>query len=108
MAVLRDSRLSKGDVEDCRRFIRFEDFEAMVTDFHRCLRPGGILVLAHSNFRLCDARIGEQFKTPPGRPPLLRSLAPIYGPDNRLRRGQANLETVFRKLGPVSAADSAG
>ena len=105
MAVLRDSRLADREIEDCRRFICFEDFEATVTDFHRCLKPGGILVLGHSNFRFCDARIVDQFEVPPGRPPPMPLLSPVYGPDNRLRRGQTNPDAVFRKLGAPDAAD---
>jgi SAM-dependent methyltransferase len=97
MAVLRDSRLSEREA-DCSRFIRFEDFASVVTDFHRCLKPGGLLVLIHSNFRLCDAPIGSAFEVLYSRQPPPHAASPIYGPDNRLARGLANPDTVFRKL----------
>jgi SAM-dependent methyltransferase len=108
MAVLRDGRLREREIDDCRRFIRFEDFEAVVADFHRCLRPGGVLVLGHSNFQLRDTRIADQFEALLSRPPPLPSRAPIYGPDNRLRRGQTNPDIVFRKQGAPGPADAAG
>jgi 2-polyprenyl-3-methyl-5-hydroxy-6-metoxy-1,4-benzoquinol methylase len=99
MAVLRDSRLSERRIEDCRRFIRFEDFEAVVTDFCRCLKPDGILAMIHSNFRLCDTSIADQFEVVFRRPLPPHAASPIYGRDNRLVDGLANPDAVFRKLG---------
>lgn len=106
MAVLRDSRLSEREVEDCSRFIRFEDFSSVVSDFHRCLKPGGLLALFHSNFRLCDTPVGGAFEVLFSRPLPPHALSPIYGPDNRLVRGLTNPDTVFRKIGADAAREA--
>lgn len=103
MAVLRDSRLSDREIEDCSAFIRFEDFARLVADFHRCLKPGGLLALAHSNFRLCDAPIAAAFELAFSRELPGPVVTKIYGPDNRLARGLTNPVTVYRKIDPVSA-----
>jgi SAM-dependent methyltransferase len=103
MAVLRDSRLSEREVADCSRFIRFEDFASLVSDFHRCLTPGGLLVLIHSNFRLCDTPVGPAFEVLFSRQLPPHAASPIYGPDNRLARGLTNPDTVFRKIGAGAA-----
>jgi SAM-dependent methyltransferase len=96
MAVLRDGRLSAPGVERCDHLIRFGDFDRMVDGFARCLRPGGLLVIRHSNFRLGDTRTGAAFQT------VLRlrdttGRCPIFGPDNRLIVGADYRDTVFRK-----------
>lgn len=98
MAVLRDSRLWQTGAERCDPAIRFEDFARTVDGFARCLKPGGLLVIRHSNFRLSDAPAGAAFET------ILRlkdttGRTPIYGPDNRLIPGADYPDTVFRKTG---------
>jgi SAM-dependent methyltransferase len=97
MAVLRDGRLSVPGVERCDHLIRFEDFARTVDGFARCLRPGGLLVIRHSNFRLGDTAAGAAFET------ILRlrdttGRCPIFGPDNRLIPGADYPDAVFRKI----------
>jgi len=55
MAVLRHGSLGLPGVTRCDHLIRFDEFARAVEDFRRCLKPGGLLVIRHSNFRLCDA-----------------------------------------------------
>ncbi len=66
-----------------------------VADFERCLKPGGLLIIRHSNFRLCDAPAGQAFET------ILqlqsRGGTPLFGPHNRLLAECAYPDTVFRK-----------
>ena len=97
MAVLRHGDLGSPGVTRCDHLIRFEDFAHAVEDFRRCLKPGGLLVIRHSNFRLCDAPAGVAFE------PLLRvkfsdrgGKTPLFGPDNRLMAGIEYPDTVFR------------
>ncbi len=97
MAVLRDGRLSLPGTERCDHLIRFDDFARMIEGFARSLRPGGLLIIRHSNFRLGDTRAGAAFRT------ILQlrdttGRCPIFGPDNRLMAGADYPDTVFRKI----------
>jgi hypothetical protein len=82
MAVLRHGSLGLPGVTRCDHLIRFEDFARAVADFEHCLKPSGLLVIQHSNFRLCDAAASPAFQT------ILRlphnSKTPLFRPDNRL------------------------
>ncbi|HTE39612.1 MAG TPA: hypothetical protein VK629_02210, partial [Steroidobacteraceae bacterium] len=96
MAVLRDGRLSQPGVMRCDHLIRFDDFAYMVGDFSRCLKPGGLLVIRHCNFRLADAPAGPGFETIMCLKNLT-GVSPIFGPDNRLMAEIEYPDTVFRK-----------
>lgn len=96
MAVLRHGSLGQPGVVRCDHLLRFEDFGRAVADFGRCLKPGGLLAICHSNFRLCDAPAAHAFET------VLQMTwagekTPIFGPDNRLMEGLDYPDTVFRK-----------
>jgi SAM-dependent methyltransferase len=100
MAVLRHGSLGLPGVTRCDHLIRFDEFARAVEDFSRCLKPCGLLVIRHSNFRLCDAPAGTAFET------VLRvenaettKKTPIFGSDNLLMAGVEYPDTVFRKTG---------
>ena len=100
MAVLRHGNLGLPGVTRCDHLIRFDEFARVVEDFRRCLKPGGLLVIRHSNFRLCDTPVGTAFDT------VLRvknaettKKTPIFGPDNLLMPGVEYPDAVFRKTG---------
>lgn len=98
LAVMRRGDLARHPVERCDHLIRFADFEAQVEDFARCLRPGGLLVLRHANFRLCDTRAAHRFETILSLPTSARVQAetPLFGPDNRRLPIIADDAAVFR------------
>ncbi|AVS76280.1 class I SAM-dependent methyltransferase [Acidovorax cattleyae] len=98
LAVLRRGDLARHTGERCDHLIRFEDFDAQLEDFARCLRPGGLLVLRHSNFRLRDAGAARWFEPVLRMPEAPRADTPLFGPDNRRLREQAYGEVVFRRL----------
>jgi len=103
MAVLRHGHLGRPGVTRCDHLIKFEDFADTIEDFKRCLKPGGLLVVRHSNFRLCDTPAAGDFDTilqAPLRPSW--RVTPIFGPDNRLMAGVTYPDTVFRKKSPSS------
>ena len=95
MAVLRHGSLGLPGVTRCDHLVRFEDFARAVADFERCLKPGGLLVIRHSNFRLCDAAAALAFETILQLPHDPKT--PLFGPDNRLLPDQTYPDTVFRK-----------
>jgi SAM-dependent methyltransferase len=97
MAVLRHGDLGAPGVTRCDDLLRFEDFAAAVEDFKRCLKPGGLVVIRHSNFRLCDAPAAADFETALSVDYPKQGAAPIFGPDNRLMEGVSYPDTVFRK-----------
>jgi hypothetical protein len=98
MAVLRHGALGRPGVERCDPLLDFDDFARTVADFHRCLKPGGLFVQRHSNFRRRDAPAGAHFETLMTVRDGRRTRTPVFGPDNRLMPGVGNAETVFRKL----------
>jgi hypothetical protein len=95
MAVLRHGSLGLPGVTRCDPLIRFQDFARAIAEFERCLKPGGLLIIRHSNFRLCDAPAGQTLET------ILRvphhNQTPLFGPDNRLLSERDYPDTVFRK-----------
>lgn len=95
MAVLRHGSLGLPGVTRSDHLIRFEDFARAVADFERCLKPGGLLIVRHSNFRLGDAPAGRAFET------ILRLAnvpgTPLFGPDNQRLADCDYPDTVFRK-----------
>ena len=86
--------LSRGS---CSHRITFEAFEATITDLARCLKPGGYLVIEHSNFRFSDTAVAAQFQRVWRRPCTTgdRQRTPLFGPDNRLLVLPTCIETVF-------------
>jgi 2-polyprenyl-3-methyl-5-hydroxy-6-metoxy-1,4-benzoquinol methylase len=95
MAVLRHGSLALPGVTRCDHLICFEDFARAVADFERCLKPGGLLIVRHSNFRLCDAPAGQAFETVLHVPHDPKT--PLFGSDNRLLLTRDYPDTVFRK-----------
>lgn len=97
MAVLRHGSLDRPGVARCDHLIRFADFAATIADFSRCLKPGGLLAIRHSNFRLCDTPAAAGFETVLRMPAGDRT--PLFGTDNRLLSGAQYPEVVFRRRG---------
>ena len=97
MAVLRHGSLGDPGVERCNHLLRFDDVARAFAEFHRCLKPGGLLIVRHSNFRLRDTLVGACFETLLSVPLRGEKKTPIFGPDNRLLPGVEAPETVFRK-----------
>jgi SAM-dependent methyltransferase len=97
LAVLCLGDLTATRAVRCDPCLRFEDFERIVTDFERCLKPGGLLFLHTSNFRFSDTAVAPRFEVMLEAKP--DQLAPdvLFGRDNRLLKGVRYHEVVFRK-----------
>jgi 2-polyprenyl-3-methyl-5-hydroxy-6-metoxy-1,4-benzoquinol methylase len=95
MAVLRHGSLGRPGVARCDHLIRFEDFAARIADFCRCLKPGGLLAVRHSNFRLCDTPAAAAFETVLRMP--ASDATPLFGADNLPISGAGYPDVVFRK-----------
>jgi SAM-dependent methyltransferase len=96
MAVLRHGSL--GATGACDHLIKFETFAAAIAEFHRCLKPGGLLIVRHSNFRVCDTPLGAAFQTILRVPLQGAAKTPIFGPDNVLIADADYPDAVFRRL----------
>jgi hypothetical protein len=99
MAVLRHGELARTRAARSDRLLPFAKFAAAIDSFRTCLKPGGLLGLCHSNFRLCDAPAGRDFVT------IFRieyddleQRTPLFGPDNQIRPGEKYPDAVFRKV----------
>ncbi|WP_188051855.1 methyltransferase domain-containing protein [Azospirillum sp. Sh1] len=95
MAVYRHGELGSFPPR-CGHLIRFAAFEESVAGLAACLKPGGLLVLRHANFRFADTAAAAGFEL------LLEGEqhpdTPVYGRDETLLRPLPLREgVVFRK-----------
>ncbi|QXI26281.1 class I SAM-dependent methyltransferase [Pseudomonas vanderleydeniana] len=93
MAVFRHGALG-GSPVDCSSWIRFADFDRLLSDLVRVLKPGGLLVIRHANFRFGDTGVAGQFECLRGEP---GQGSPVYGTDNRLLPGVSGDDGIYRK-----------
>ena len=95
MAVFRHGHLRALKPQRCDHLIRFADFQTVVGTLGRCLKPGGLLALHHSNFRFSDTDCCADFQT------VLRgtqhSRGPFYGRDDRRLPDADYRDLVFAK-----------
>jgi 2-polyprenyl-3-methyl-5-hydroxy-6-metoxy-1,4-benzoquinol methylase len=94
MAVLRHGDLEEVEMPRCDHLIRFADFDRMVRDFARCLKPGGLLFVWQSNFRFCDAAVSTLFDEVLQ---MDRLHARLYDRNNQLMKGVDDSGVGFRK-----------
>lgn len=109
MAVFRHGRLGGRSAGSCADLIDFRAFERTVTELAQRLKPEGILVIDHTNFRFTDTAVSGAFECIRSRPRTDqdREKTPLFGPDNLAIPSPAQIGTVFRKrlaTGPLAAA----
>lgn len=95
LSVLRHGRLDAEQPDDCSEILPFARFARSIAELDCCLKPGGLLVIWGSHFRLRDTDVQPRYAVELARPypPAL----PVYGADNR-RLGDPGVEQiVFRK-----------
>ena len=97
LAVLCLGDLTVSRRERCDPDLRFEDFDAVVTDFSRCLKPGGYLWLHTANFRFGDTTVSRQFDVVLEAEPDQMASDLQFGRDNRLATGDRSRAVGFRK-----------
>lgn len=108
MAVFRHGSLAEvGAGGRCDHLLAFDAFAESIAELVRCLKPGGFLVVEHSNFRVADTAAADQLDVVLRRP-LDGSdrRTPIFGADNRrLPPSGEHVDLIFRKSPPAPARD---
>jgi SAM-dependent methyltransferase len=97
MAVFRHGKLGEAP-PSCAHLIRFGDFERSVGELARSLKPRGLLILCHANFRFGDTAAASAFTricVAPSNPKSART--PLYGPDDKLLPYAREDDGVFDK-----------
>lgn len=99
LAVFRHAALNDAPAT-CAGVLAFADFEHTVAGLARCVRPGGLLVLRHANFRFTDTAAAADFEAVStgyasagegGLP------TPLYGRDDRLIGTEPRDDGVYRR-----------
>ncbi len=97
LAVLCLGDLTVAGAQCCEPALYFADFEEVVSDFSRCLKPGGWLWLHTTNFCFLDTAVARDFEVVLEAD--LAQMAPDvhFGRDNRLLQGERSRAVGFRK-----------
>jgi 2-polyprenyl-3-methyl-5-hydroxy-6-metoxy-1,4-benzoquinol methylase len=96
MAVLRHGGLAEPGIARCDHLLRFDDFAKTIAEFDRCLKPGGVLAIRHSNFRFADTPTSRNYEMIM-RGGVSHPLTPVFGPDNVRLPDATGEDVVFRK-----------
>jgi SAM-dependent methyltransferase len=97
LAVLCLGDLTTSRAQRCDPWLHFAEFERVVTDFGRCLKPGGLLLLHTSNFRFCDAAVAEGFEVVLEADPTQLAPDVLFDRHDRLMPGVRYPAVGFRK-----------
>jgi SAM-dependent methyltransferase len=97
LAVLCLGDLTVQRAERCDPALTFANFDRLVTDFHRCLTPGGWLWLHTTNFRFSDTTVASEFDVVLQARPEQMAPDVQYGRDNQLLYGERHRAVGFRK-----------
>jgi SAM-dependent methyltransferase len=97
LAVLCLGDLTTSGAQRCDPYLYFDRFEATVTDFARCLKPGGLLLLHTANFRFCDTAAARRFDTLLEAEPQQMAPDVVFDRHNQLMSGESYRAVGFRK-----------
>lgn len=97
LAVLCRGDLTTGNAQYSSPGLLFEDFQAVVADLARCVKPGGLLFLLTTNFRFCDTATAANFDTVLEAAPSQLADDVLFDRSNRLMAGVRYSAVGFRK-----------
>jgi SAM-dependent methyltransferase len=84
LAVLVNGDLTTSAAQRSDPVLYFDSFERLVSDFARCLKPGGLLVLHTTNFRFCDTVVAGDFDVVHEADPKHLTLDVLFDRNNKL------------------------
>lgn len=99
MAVLQRTPMqviSEG-LTNLKQLYPFEKFDEKVSELDSWLKPGGILVIHHSQYLLADSTAGNRYAPLPAAGHI-QSPGPHFDRNSELRRDAAPAHSVFVKL----------
>ena len=98
MAVFRDPALDSAMTRSTAGHLGFADFERGIADLVRCLKPGGLLFVEHSNFRIADTGSAPLLDAVLHADPPRSGIYPgLYGRDGRRIDGAEERALGYRK-----------
>ena len=97
LAVLCCGDLTVSGAKRSAPRLQFADFECIVTDFLRCLKPGGLLLLHTTNFRFSDTAEFAQCEVVLEATPAQMAPDLLYGRNDELLEGEQYRAVAFRK-----------
>jgi SAM-dependent methyltransferase len=101
LAVLCHGQLTISGAWRSDPLLHFADFARTVTDFARCLKPGGLLVLHTTSFRFCDTEVAGNFDVLLEAEPGQMADDVQFGRDNIRLEGERYRAVIFRKRPPA-------
>jgi SAM-dependent methyltransferase len=100
LAVLCLGDLTARGARRSDPYLRFAQFEEVVSDLARCLKPGGLLFLHTTNFRFSDTGVAAGFETALEAQPAQLAPDVLFDRSNQLLPGVRYLPVGFRKRPP--------
>ncbi|MCZ4497862.1 MAG: hypothetical protein JWQ74_415 [Marmoricola sp.] len=100
LAVFRHGDLNAAPAR-CDAVLRFADFERTVAGLAACVRPGGLLVLRHANFRFTDCAVASSFealRTGFASVGAKGAVTPVYGSDDCLVGLTGRDDGIYRRI----------
>ncbi|MCW2855563.1 MAG: hypothetical protein JWR52_1178 [Marmoricola sp.] len=100
LAVFRHGDLNDGPPR-CDAVLRFADFERTVDGLAACVKPGGLLVIRHANFRFTDCAGAAGFEAVAVGYPSVGEQGlptPVYGRDDTLMDLGLRDDGVYRRV----------
>jgi SAM-dependent methyltransferase len=97
LAVLCRGDLTTSRAQRCDPSLKFEEFERIVMDLARCLRPRGLLFLHTTNFRFADTPAALDFDVVLEAAPQQLATDVLFDRKNQLLDGVRYHAVGFRK-----------
>jgi 2-polyprenyl-3-methyl-5-hydroxy-6-metoxy-1,4-benzoquinol methylase len=97
LAVLCLGDLTTRGARRSDPYLHFAQFEEVVSDLARCLKPGGLLFLHTTNFRFSDTSVAAGFEVAFEAEPAQLAPDVLFDRTNRLLPGVRYLPVGFRK-----------